>query len=137
MLDRETYRLCSARPERLRDWLAAQGNTEWVVIDEVQRIPDLLDVVHQMMEEGTGVKFMLTGSSARKLRRTGVNLLAGRASVMTLHPFMAAELGMNFNLDEALVTGLVPNQRSADIPVRKPINKRTGMSALLSKFFIN
>ena len=108
LLDRETYRLYSARPERLRDWIAAQNNPEWVVIDEVQRIPELLDVVHQVMEEGIGIKFILTGSSARKLKRAGVNLLAGRASVMTLHPFMAAELGLDFNLDKALETGLVP-----------------------------
>jgi predicted AAA+ superfamily ATPase len=62
------------------------------VIDEIQRIPDLLNVVHAVVESKDRRRFALTGSSARKLRRGGVDLLAGRAVVRTLHPFMAAEL---------------------------------------------
>ncbi len=115
LLDAETYRSFSARPERLREWLAGQGRPAWVVIDEVQRVPSLLDVVHQIMEQKTGVQFVMTGSSARKLRRAGVNLLAGRASILTLHPFMAAELGDAFDLDEALDSGLVPVIHGAEI----------------------
>ena len=114
LLDAETYRSYVARPERLREWLAAQGRPAWVVIDEVQRVPALLDVVHQIMEQKTGVQFIMTGSSARKLRRAGVNLLAGRASVLTLHPFMAAELGDAFDLDAALAYGLVPVVHGAE-----------------------
>jgi predicted AAA+ superfamily ATPase len=78
-----------------------------VVIDEVQRVPELLNVFHDLIERHPGLPFVLTGSSARKLRRGGVNLLAGRALYRTLHPFMAAELSI-FSLDAALVDGLLP-----------------------------
>jgi predicted AAA+ superfamily ATPase len=80
-----------------------------VVVDEVQRVPELLNVAHQILESGRGPmrRFVLTGSSARKLRRGGVNLLAGRAVHRTLHPFMAAELE-TFGLAEALERGLLP-----------------------------
>jgi predicted AAA+ superfamily ATPase len=77
-------------------------------VDEVQRVPQLLTVVHQLIEERTGARFVLTGSSSRKLKRTGVDLLAGRAAVRFLHPFMAAELGEAFDLDRALAQGLLP-----------------------------
>ena len=70
----------AARPERLRE-LAATHRAPDLVIDEVQRVPELLTVVHQLMEERGSPRFVLTGSSARKLKRTGVDLLAGRAVV--------------------------------------------------------
>ena len=76
--------------------------------DEVQRAPELLPVVHGLIESELPVRFALTGSSARKLRRGGVNLLGGRAADCRLHPFMAAELGDAFNLDAALRRGLLP-----------------------------
>ena len=108
LLDPETYRLYAARPERLRELVAGNPATKTVVIDEVQKVPELLDVVHQLIEERKGRSFVLTGSSARKLRRAGVDLLAGRAVLKTLHPFMAAELGEGFDLDRALQVGLLP-----------------------------
>lgn len=113
LLDRETYRLYAARPERLRDRVAALSGAARIVLDEVQKVPELLDVVHQLMEEDPRHIFILTGSSARKLKRSGVDLLAGRAAMTTLHPFMAAELGDAFDLDTALNTGLVPVVYSA------------------------
>jgi len=113
LLDRETYRLYAARPERLRDLVAARNGPTRIVLDEVQKIPELLDVVHQLMEEHPRHTFILTGSSARKLKRSGVDLLAGRAALTTMHPFMAAELGDAFDLDVALDTGLVPVVHSA------------------------
>jgi predicted AAA+ superfamily ATPase len=79
----------------------------WVVIDEVQRAPGLLDAVHQLIEKRR-LRFVLCGSSARQLRRKGVNLLAGRAVEKRLHPFTAAELGDRFDLDEALTFGTLP-----------------------------
>jgi predicted AAA+ superfamily ATPase len=79
-----------------------------VIVDEIQRAPALLDVVHQLIEGRKAPRFVLTGSSARKLKRTGVDLLAGRAVVRSLHPFMAAELGPRFELVRALRHGLVP-----------------------------
>jgi len=80
---------------------------KWVVIDEVQKLPRLLDIVHHLIEE-TDLKFALTGSSARKLKRKGVNLLAGRASVYHLFPFSSQELGSSFSLQDALEWGTLP-----------------------------
>jgi predicted AAA+ superfamily ATPase len=109
LLAPEVHRAYAARPERLRELMAANPHASVVVIDEVQRVPALLDVVHEQIEARKGrTRFVLTGSSARKLKRAGVNLLAGRAVERTLHPFMAAELGKAFNLERALDVGLVP-----------------------------
>ncbi len=116
LLDRETYRIYAARPERLRDLVEAQPEPKHIVLDEVQKIPELLDVVHQQMEDHPQHRFILTGSSARKLKRSGVDLLAGRAVETTMHPFMAAELGDVFDLDTALQRGLVPVVCSATVP---------------------
>ena len=87
--------------------LAGSPGTGTVVIDEIQRIPELLTVVHSVLEEPSPPRFVLTGSSARKLRRGGVDLLGGRAVHRTMHPFMAAELP-DFDLGRALQIGLLP-----------------------------
>ena len=108
LLDPETARRLQARPERLMELVRALPEDREVVIDEVQKVPELLEVVHLLIEERPKTRFVLTGSSARKLRRTGVDLLAGRASLCTLHPFMAAELGRAFDLERALVQGMLP-----------------------------
>lgn len=78
-----------------------------IVIDEVQKIPKLLDVVHNLIES-TSKKFILTGSSARKLKHGGANLLAGRAFVYHLHPFTYLEVPKIFNLIDALSWGMLP-----------------------------
>jgi predicted AAA+ superfamily ATPase len=87
-----------------------------VVVDEVQKLPDLLEVVHCLIEERCGKVFVLTGSSARKLRRAGVNLLGGRAGRLSLHPYMAAELGEAFSFEGALRHGLLPVVVGAEDP---------------------
>lgn len=79
-----------------------------VVIDEIQKVPGLLDVVHALSESDRRLRFVLTGSSARKLRRGAANLLAGRLLEMRMHPFMAAELCEAFDLARALRIGTVP-----------------------------
>jgi predicted AAA+ superfamily ATPase len=107
LLEPETYRMLVARPERLREIALGRAGTTDVVVDEVQRVPELLNVVHDLIESGPPIRYILTGSSARKLRRGEVDLLAGRASVRTLHPFMAAEWP-SFDLPDALRFGLVP-----------------------------
>ena len=107
LLEPPAHRSLSARPERLRELLAGSPRRETVVIDEIQRIPEVLTVVHAVMEEPSSPRFILTGSSARKLRRGGVDLLGGRAVQRTLHPFMAAELPA-FDLGSAVRVGLVP-----------------------------
>jgi predicted AAA+ superfamily ATPase len=118
LLDRETYRHYAAQPERLVNLVAGLTGPQCIVLDEVQKIPELLDVVHQQMEEHPEHRFVLTGSSARKLKRSGVDLLAGRAVQATMHPFMAAELGDAFDLDTALQLGMVPVVRAGAVPER-------------------
>jgi predicted AAA+ superfamily ATPase len=108
LLQPEAQRMYGGRPERLRELAAALPDDGTLVLDEVQRVPALLDVVHELIQARPGLRFILTGSSARKLRRAGVNLLAGRAVQRALHPFMAAELGDSFDLDRALRHGMVP-----------------------------
>lgn len=104
-----------ARPERLRDIVRGAPDRSTVVLDEVQRVPELLNVVHALIESKDPRRFVLTGSSARKLRRGGVDLLGGRAVVRTLHPFMAAELGQ-LDLKAALHRGLLPLVVAAERP---------------------
>lgn len=108
LLDPELFRTFQAHPEKLRDLVRGDPGRSTVVIDEIQKVPALLDVVHQLLESNRPPTFVLTGSSARKLKRTGVDLLAGRAILCSMHPFMACELGPRFDLAEALKTGLVP-----------------------------
>lgn len=79
-----------------------------MIIDEVQKVPAILSLVHDIIEEKRGIQFILTGSSARKLKREGVDLLAGRALLKKMHPFSAFELQEDFHLDKALQIGLVP-----------------------------
>jgi len=101
----ETY---SLRPQTLAQQLAALGDeTEWIVIDEIQKVPKLLDIVHQQIESSR-FKFALSGSSARKLKRGGADLLAGRAFVNYLFPLTAREIGEGFSLESALAWGTLP-----------------------------
>jgi predicted AAA+ superfamily ATPase len=82
----------------------------------VQKVPDLLAVVHTLIEEKQGLQFILTGSSARKLKRGGADLLGGRALIKTLDPFMATELESRFNLEKALKIGMLPLAWEAEEP---------------------
>ena len=115
LLEPALHRSLIARPERLRELLAGAPGKNTIVIDEIQRIPELLTVIHAILEEGSPPRFVLTGSSARKLRRGGVDLLAGRAVYRTMHPFMAAELP-EFDIDRALRVGMLPLVAGADDP---------------------
>ncbi|HAS54915.1 MAG: ATPase [Nitrospirae bacterium GWC2_57_13] len=108
MLRPDVFRNYSAYPERLRETVLANKDKKTIVIDEIQKAPQLLEVVHSLIEEKKGLQFILTGSSARKLRTAGVNLLAGRAVMKHMHPFLAAELQGRFKLDEALQRGMIP-----------------------------
>ena len=108
LLHPATQQRFRARPERLFEVVRAEPAGRVIVIDEVQRVPELLSATHALIEEGRDWRFVLTGSSARKLRRSGVDLMAGRAVVRTMHPFMAAELGDAFDLPAALQRGMLP-----------------------------
>jgi predicted AAA+ superfamily ATPase len=89
------------------------GKFKWVVLDEIQKVPKLLDVVQGRIESG-GIKFAMTGSSARKLKREGTNLLAGRAFVYSLFPLTHRELADDFDLDSALMYGTLPGLLNFD-----------------------
>lgn len=99
-------------PQRLRQLVTRPGAL--ICIDEIQRLPGLLNEVHALIEQRR-VRFVLTGSSARKLRRGGENLLGGRARSRTLHPFVSAELG-SLSLETAFHRGLIPSIWLSDSP---------------------
>ncbi|MBI3508692.1 MAG: ATP-binding protein [Chlamydiia bacterium] len=102
---REKFR---AYPDELIKEVAALPKPTTVILDEIQKVPDLLAVVHSLIEEKQGLQFVLTGSSARKLRRGGADLLGGRALIKYLDPFIASELGEKFVLEKALKIGMLP-----------------------------
>lgn len=116
LLQPDVLRLYQGRPERIRDAVRAQPAGQTIIIDEVQRVPELLGAVHALIEEQQGWRFVLTGSSSRKLKKAGVDLMAGRALSLELHPFMGAELGRRFSLEKALVMGLLPMVWAAPDP---------------------
>jgi predicted AAA+ superfamily ATPase len=113
LLDSSVYLTLSRNPARIAEELNPQDRL--VVIDEIQRIPELLNEVHRLIED-RGVRFLLTGSSARKLRRGGVNLLGGRARTRYLHPLTYRELGDNFDLKRVAQSGLLPAIYFSDNP---------------------
>ena len=105
-----------ANPQRLENFVPRdfQG---WIIVDEVQRIPELLYEVHRLIEKYK-YRFILTGSSARKLRRTGPNLLGGRALTYWLYPLTVTELGEDFNLAHSLKYGHLPCAYTESDPKR-------------------
>ncbi len=116
LLEPDVHRRLAAHPERLSERLDGSPHMRTVVIDEVQKVPELLTVIHQYIERKEGWRFILTGSSSRKLKRSGVDLLAGRAVVSFCHPFMASELGDTFRLERALQLGTIPLVLAAEAP---------------------
>lgn len=114
LLNPEVSRKYLLNPSVFIQELAAKKQVpEWVIIDEVQKVPALLDLIHQQIES-TKQKFILSGSSARKLKRGAANLLAGRAFVYNLYPLTAKEIGDSFDLNEALHWGTLP--KLLDLP---------------------
>ncbi|MCX5908968.1 MAG: AAA family ATPase [Deltaproteobacteria bacterium] len=107
LLDSSLFLELSRDPHRLEALISSRPAGTWVVLDEIQKVPSLLDEVHRLMELHRW-RFALCGSSARKLRRGGANLLAGRALTLSMESFSAAKLGAGFNLDRALNWGLLP-----------------------------
>lgn len=116
LLEPSVYRRFTAKPERLRENIEGNPEKKIIILDEIQKVPELLDAVHTLMEEKPELRFILTGSSARKIKQIGVNLLGGRALVRSLHPFIASELKDAFDLNKALQIGLIPLVVSAQNP---------------------
>lgn len=107
LLDERVYQAYLRDPRVFADELRRQRRGDWVVVDEVQRLPALLNEVHRCIEE-LGLRFALLGSSARKLKAPGTNLLAGRAVRREMHPLLPEELGDDFSLPEVLRYGSLP-----------------------------
>ena len=117
LLKSEVYALYKMKPSRLRDECMMMEEGEIVIIDEVQKIPELLDEVHWLMVN-RGIHFILCGSSARKLKRSGANLLGGRAIRKTLHPLVSAEIP-DFDIDKAVNVGMLPRHYLASSPAKR------------------
>lgn len=115
LLDDGIYTKLLANPRGLSDFVPKSQQNEFIVIDEIQKVPKLLDEVHRLIEEKKW-KFVLTGSNARKIKRSGANLLAGRALSLHLHPLSARELGRDFDLAHALKFGTLPMAVTGESP---------------------
>lgn len=123
LLDSAIFLTLSQNPGRIAEEL--DPDTSIVAIDEIQRLPELLNEVHRLIEE-RNIRFLLTGSSARKLRHGGVNLLGGRARIKYLHPLTYLELGDRFDLSRAISRGTLPSIYFSDDPVAD-LHAYTGM----------
>ena len=115
LLDEKLYQDLLGDPSLFEQSLGTLGTDGWVVVDEVQRLPSLLNEVHRLIETRR-LRFALLGSSARKLKAAGVNLLAGRAIRKTMFPLTAAELGPAFDLDKVLRHGSIPLVWTSETP---------------------
>lgn len=108
LLDPETHELFLLQPQRLKEIINLKKNLEKIiVIDEIQKVPSLLDIIHDELSQKKRI-FVITGSSARKLKQKGVNLLAGRASIYFMYPLSLVELADQFDLVKSLERGLLP-----------------------------
>jgi len=115
LLDEGLYQELLADPEPFAGAMRRLDPETWVVVDEIQRLPGLLNEVHRFIEE-RGLRFALLGSSARKLRAAGVNLLGGRALWREMFPLVPEELGGDFDLDRTLEVGALPLVLASDSP---------------------
>jgi predicted AAA+ superfamily ATPase len=113
LLDETVYQSYLADSGIFPGELATLAPRSWVVVDEIQRIPALLNTVHRFIEEKR-LRFALLGSSARKLKTSGTNLLAGRALRKTMYPLVPEELGSDFSLEQALAFGSLPVIHGSD-----------------------
>jgi predicted AAA+ superfamily ATPase len=116
LLKPDVYRTYVARPERIIELVQGNPEKKIIVVDEVQKVPEILSAVHSLIEEKIKKTFVLTGSSARKLKRTGIDLLAGRVLLRTLHPFLLSELPSPPAFEYVLQTGLLPIVIAAQDP---------------------
>lgn len=117
LLKSDEYSRLLRRPQLLREELISYDETKVVVIDEIQKIPSLLDEVHWLIVN-RGIRFVLCGSSARKLKRVGTNLLGGRALPVMLFPFVSAEIS-DFDLFRAINNGMIPRHYMVQNPQKR------------------
>ena len=105
LLKPDIQRMYQSRPETIIEQVHANPSIQTFIIDEIQKVPELLSAVHSLIEEKQNRQFILTGSSARKLKRSGIDLLAGRVLLRQLHPFMLSELEEHSDFTSALNHG--------------------------------
>lgn len=120
LLNQEIFFDLLVNPHKIEQMIP-QGMKEWIIIDEVQKIPALLNEVHRMIENQR-FKFILTGSSARTLKRQGTNLLAGRAYKYNMFPLTAVELGKDFNIEKSLKFGQLPTVHDQNVKAEDYLN---------------
>lgn len=108
LLKPDIQRKYQSRPETIIEQVHANPSTKIFIIDEIQKVPELLSAIHSVIEEKLNKVFILTGSSARKLKRSGIDLLAGRVLLRKMHPFLLAESGKHIDFNAALSFGLLP-----------------------------
>ncbi len=113
LLLRKDFQKLSFNPSTIREELSPTDKI--IVIDEIQKLPEILDEVQDLIETKK-IHFLLTGSSARKLKRYGTNLLGGRARMIRIHPFVSAELGKYFDLMRVANYGLLPSVYFSEDP---------------------
>jgi predicted AAA+ superfamily ATPase len=117
LLKSDEYFRLQRKPQLLREELEFYGSDTLVIIDEIQKIPQLLDEVHWLIVN-KGIKFLLCGSSARKLKRVGTNLLGGRALSVSLYPLVSAEIP-DFDLIKAINNGMIPRHYMVQNPNKR------------------
>ena len=117
LLKGEQFERLNRRPELLREELIICEENELIIIDEVQKVPQLLDEVHWLITN-RNLRFILCGSSARKIKRSGANLLGGRAIRNVLFPLVSAEIP-DFNLDKAINNGMLPRHYQVNNPAKR------------------
>ncbi|MDC0358247.1 AAA family ATPase [Oligoflexia bacterium] len=115
LLNRSLVLELSRNPSKLYEECSLLPNNAWVVIDEVQKVPELLDEVHRLIEQRK-LRFILSGSSARKLKQAGINLLAGRAITQHLYPLTSKEVDFAINISDRLVYGMLPVAFTSEDP---------------------
>src|SRR4030066_1302940 len=113
LLESRLFNELLADPQRLENFIPVDFK-DLIIIDEVQKIPELLNEVHRLIEKNR-YKFILTGSSARTLKRKAVNLLAGRALYYKMFPLTAIELGSDFKIEKSLKYGQLPTIHAQDV----------------------
>jgi len=117
LLKPDLQRRFQSRPENLIELVRANKSSNTFIIDEIQKVPELLSVVHSLIEEDKNLQFILTGSSTRRIKKSGINLLAGRALLRHMHPFLLAEMGDRYSMEMALTGGLIPLICMAEEPL--------------------
>lgn len=120
LLRARDYQKYSTNLNLLREVIEGNPNFKVIVVDEIQKLPELLDEVHSLIfDSGNKLQFILTGSSARRLKKKNVNLLAGRALIRYFHPFSILEIDKKFNIDLALKFGMLPQVWNLEIEDEK------------------